>query len=302
VNLLSIPRIMPLVLSTGLALQGCVSTYTVPTGTPPRGEWSVERIACDVLYDEDSDVALPPVGIYVMNGDGSERTEIGQGQLPTWSPSGGKLAVIDRYFNTLSLLDLDTGHIASILESDRDLGKPAWSPDGRTIAVVLGNSDIWLLDSDGSNLRELAGPIIGPGVSRPTWSPNGEKIAFSLPRRGVDDGSDIYVMDKDGSNVTRLTDGTGRDFGPLWSPVEDMIAFYSHAEGEGHIVLMNADGSQQRRIGIGDPYAWSPDGSRIYFGIPGDEALWTMNSDGSSRTRLFELDCENPVWSPVIEG
>ena len=42
------------------------------------------------------------------------------------------------------------------------------------------------------------------------------RIAFASNRYG---DFDIYVMDGDGSNIRRLTDGSGRDFGPSWSPV-----------------------------------------------------------------------------------
>jgi Tol biopolymer transport system component len=107
-------------------------------------------------------------------------------------------------------------------------------------------------------------------------------------------------VDRDGDAKIKLTDGAGFYFNPIWSPVQDTIAFNSYSNGEDHIMLMNADRSGQQFIGSGFLYGWSPDGSRIYFGMPDDDALWTMNSDGSNRTRLFKLECENPVWSPVL--
>ena len=163
------------------------------------------------------------------------------------------------------------------------------------------------MNEDGSGVQQLTYYGLGVAVGTPSWSASGDKIAYALGRWGVsvplgELTRDIWVMDRDGDAKVKLTDGTGFYFNPIWSPVEDTIAFNSYLEGEDHIMLMNGDGSEQQRIGSGFLYGWSSDGSRIYFDMPNDATLWTMNSDGSNPTRLFKLDCANPVWSPVVEG
>ena len=56
---------------------------------------------------------------------------------------------------------------------------PAWSPDGRRLAVVIedvGGADVWTLDSGGRRARRVT---TGPAVERtPRWSPDGRRIAF----------------------------------------------------------------------------------------------------------------------------
>ncbi len=163
------------------------------------------------------------------------------------------------------------------------------------------------MDADGSNVCQLTEYELGSCLGPPSWSPSSSAIAFSMSRHcAVDEPlSDIYVMSNDGSNVRRLTDGRGSYWNPVWSPQEDRIAFAQYHGVESGIYVINADGSQQARLGRGRPYGWSPDGTRIYFRLPRferDDHLWTIDSDGANRARLFRLNCEEPSWSPVIEG
>jgi dipeptidyl aminopeptidase/acylaminoacyl peptidase len=317
-NLLRRQRFISLVLSALVVLPGCVSTYTVPTRavptyyastyavptrTPTRGEWSLEKIACHVVHDEDSDVAVPPVSIYVMNGDGSQRTELAEGQYPAWSPDATNLAVVDRYSHTVQTIDLQSGEKSLILQADSYFKSLAWSPDGRRIAVVRDYTSIWVVDADGSNLRHLTEVRFAANARAPSWSPTGTKIAFRDYDEGEEELSDIYAMDIEDSAITRLTDGKGVYFNPVWSPRDDTIAFNSYSDGKYHIIVMNSDGCEQKTIGSGLLYGWSPDGSRVYFHPSSvDDTLWTMNSDGSNPTRLFKLECEHPAWSPVLEA
>jgi Tol biopolymer transport system component len=85
------------------------------------------------------------------------------------------------------------------------------------------------------------------------------------------------------------------------------IAFVRGARSEVHcaIVLMNADGSEQRQLtgwtaSCYAPPVWSPDGRRLAIYARG--ALWTMNPDGTGRTRLSPADYveefTRPSFSP----
>ena len=76
-------------------------------------------------------------------------------------------------------------------------------------------------------------------------------------------------MEADGSNQTRLTNNTGDDFSPAWSPDGTKIAFRSARDGNHEIYVMNANGSNPIRLtnqfeGITQP-AWSPDGTKMVF-------------------------------------
>lgn len=56
---------------------------------------------------------------------------------------------------------------------------------------------------------------------------------------------------------------------------------------ESSLWLVNADGSKLRSLVRGGGARWSPDGSRIaYGGFASDWEIYTINPDGTGRTRL----------------
>ena len=59
---------------------------------------------------------------------------------------------------------------------------------------------------------------------------------------------DIYTMDSDGSNVERLTDYSGYDDSPAWSPSGDRIVFVSERDGHRDLWIVNADGSNPTQL------------------------------------------------------
>ena len=82
-----------------------------------------------------------------------------------------------------------TGTETVQLTSDSVNSEPAWSPDGRRIAFVRGQSspdlyatDLYVMNADGSNVVRRTN--VGSNDS-PAWSPDGTKIAFSSVRDGL---------------------------------------------------------------------------------------------------------------------
>jgi len=170
---------------------------------------------------------------------------------------------------------------------------------------------LYVMNADGSGQRRLA-----PAVPEMRWSPDGQKIAFVGNWQTYDD---VYVMNADGSGQKRLTspllgecDGRARwDSGLAWSPDGRAIAFTRRFCGLRYsdIYVMNADGSEQRRLTrhtarSNDPpeLAWSPLGNEIAFVSrrDGNLEIYVMNADGSEQRRLTRNTVResNPVWSP----
>jgi len=76
-----------------------------------------------------------------------------------------------------------------------------------------GHFEIYMIDSDGTNLIQLTNNSFESKA--PNWSPDGNKIVFYSNRDG---NYEIYAMNSDGNNITRLTNNSHIDDIPVWSP------------------------------------------------------------------------------------
>ena len=160
-------------------------------------------------------------------------------------------------------------------------GAPSWSPDGKQItykswgifnANGFFQSDIWVMDADGANQRNLTNHIANDW--NPAWSPDGMQIVFSSDRDkawefDAWDNRDVHVMNADGTNIINLTNHPAADTYPAWSPDGRQIAFSSDRNGNLEIYVMNADGTNPIKLtnhpAVDRVPDWSPDGMRIAF-------------------------------------
>jgi len=111
--------------------------------------------------------------------------QTGQVLTPTASPDGKEVAFLSDSGGHANLwvVNTENGGLRQITQ-ERDpsvaLGVPQWSPDGRTIVFVSSRGNpglkfgLWLVDSDGSNLRSVANPGLGPA-----WSQDGRWVYYS---------------------------------------------------------------------------------------------------------------------------
>lgn len=100
--------------------------------------------------------------------------------------------------------------------------RPAWSPDGSTIAftgLVRDTLGIYLVDTTGANLRLLRA---GDGVGV-TWSPDSRWIAFAS-------NDSLIAMTVTGDSVRNLTTALG-NIRPSWSPDGFRIACINKTSG-----------------------------------------------------------------------
>ena len=71
-----------------------------------------------------------------------------------------------------------------------------WSPDGTKIAYT--KEQIYIMNADGSDLRNATEYTRSSRFAHPSWSPDGDRIVFENTRDG---DSEIFVMNADGTNT-----------------------------------------------------------------------------------------------------
>jgi len=290
----------------------------------PNFTWSPDGKRIAFISDRDGNPE-----IYLMNADGTgqSRLTVSPDALESdlhWSPDGMRIAFVStvdepkKYSQTVHVIRTDGSGLSRIeVESGRDSEHPSWFPDGSRIAFDA--DDIYVAHADGSQLANLTGADeIGEGNENyfaPGWSPDGSRIAFDVYRE-ASNGSlyqQLYIMRSDGSGLVHVPDGANEDdyySSPSWSPDGKRIVFFSDEGPGANIHVMNADGSNDRRITDSGALlgVWSPHGDVIaMLGLDlapgGDEVtagLYLINPDGSGKRKVTtELGETYFAWSPV---
>ena len=126
----------------------------------------------------------------------------------------------------------------------------------------------------------------------PVYSPNGQKIAFNSNQMGV---SEICTCNLDGSQYVQLTDLQSNSGCPRWSPDGELILFDARPNGDGDILVVDANGSKPPQNLTDHPFddripSWSRDGRFVYFGSnrSGSRQIFKMSAEGGDAVQLTQ--------------
>jgi len=113
---------------------------------------------------------------------------------PSFSPDGRHVLFSSNMSGEwgLWLSDLNGKNLSRLVAEKRFDNNPAasWSPDGKKIVFRTADANLWMMNSDGSNLSPLTLDGMVDGW-RSSWSPDGRRIAYTSLRSG---NSDIWLI------------------------------------------------------------------------------------------------------------
>lgn len=198
--------------------------------------------------------------------------------------------------------------VAPFLSNHQD--EPIWerelavSADGTVSAYcVVGNRIVIAVEDRKRDKKVTIERKDGIGVgflNRPTLSPDGNRIVFMKNSNGLV----ALELWKEGAQDVEL--GVEGDLHPNFSPDGRRIVFTSRRDRDFEIYVMNADGSNQKRLtnsrGIDMHPVFSPNGRQIAFtsNRDGNYEIYVMNDDGTNLRRVTnhpERD-DYPCWHP----
>lgn len=180
-----------------------------------------------------------------------------------------------------------------------------YTADGLTYAFVQSraNLNMRLVIRDASGKDATFEPGGGfNAVRRPSFHPKGERVCFAIPTAS---GQEIASVGRDGKDRKTLTVG-GMNNWPAYSPDGKRIAFCSSRDGALALFVMNADGSDAKRVGKLEGMqmrpCWSPDGTRLAFtwNRDGVYGIHAIKLDGGGLARLTESSerSDYATWHP----
>jgi Tol biopolymer transport system component len=187
---------------------------------------------------------------------------IGNVISPSFSPDGSTILFANRAGEgPTSLWTIgNTGENAKLLFTGANTIVSAdWSPDGNTIAFAMAVDrpdayEVFLLGSDGSNLRQLTRGLEGIGGSL-DWSPDGK---YLLIYAGPQGDKNIFRIDVEARTAAQLTNG-GNNAASSYSPDGQWIAFNSLRNGDqADLFIMRSDGSDVRQVTNNPEPDWQP--------------------------------------------
>jgi dipeptidyl aminopeptidase/acylaminoacyl peptidase len=169
--------------------------------------------------------------IWLMNADGS-------GQVPLTDPAfdeddaqfspDGDRVVFERELGgrpQVFVMNVDGSGVTQLTFAGADDARasdPSFSPDGNQIAFArrtsTTQSEIWIMNSDGSGQRPVTSATANRVDASPSFSPDGARIAFDRALIGPPNDENVYAVNADGSGLAQLTSGPGQDLEPVFSP------------------------------------------------------------------------------------
>lgn len=227
---------------------------------------------------------------------------------PVWSPDGQSLAYVsfESQRSAVYVQTLRTAERRRVSARAGVNGAPAFSPDGRRLALTLssrdGNLDIHVLDLQSGALERLTDhPAID---TEPVWSADGSRILFTSDRAG---GPQIYEMEaRPQARARRMSFQGAYNARARVSPDGRTLAFVTREGAAYRIAKQDVQTGTVQVLTTGsqdESPSFSPAGSMLIYATreAGRSVLATVSVDGLTRARLRSErgEVREPTWGPL---
>jgi TolB protein len=259
---------------------------------------------------------VPPTQHYqliVADADGENAHVILESRFPImspdWSPDGQWLAYVS-FENKRSGV-----YVQLVRSGERRLvsaragvnGAPAWSPDGKRLALALSGSDgapaIYILDLASQALTRITDD---PSIdTEPEWAPDGHSLYFTSDRAG---SPQIYQISAQmGAHPKRITFEGNYNARPRVSPDGTELAMVTLDDGNYRIAVQDLHTGATRVLSHGrldESPSFAPNGATLIYsqreGNGNAGSLATVSVDGLTGLRLKaeQGEVREPAWGP----
>ena len=228
---------------------------------------------------------------------------------PSWSPKGNQLAYVsfESRKPVVYVHDVDTGKRRLVANFKGSNSAPAWSPDGKTLALTLsrdGGSQLFLLDVGNSSAEPRRLATSTAIDTEPVFTADGRLIYFVSDRGG---SPQIYKIPASGGNAERITFTGSYNISPTLSPDGRWLAYISRVAGAFKLHIQDLSTGQVLALTetmADENPSFAPNGRMIIYATQqqGREALMTTTIDGKVKARLAGQsgDLREPDWGPLI--